>query len=66
MKFSIGEYEITKDYENSLANKIETFRQQTNTRSALHLTMVTTNGVKSGIHSGIVDSQVTIEDLFID
>ena len=64
MKFSSGEYEIDKDYEMNLRNKIERFRTTTNTRKALHLTMVTTFGVKRNKYSGIVQSQVTIDDLF--
>ena len=64
MKFSRDEYEITLDREQVLANKLERFREQTKTRSALHLTFVTVNGVRENAHSGIVDAQVRLEDLF--
>ena len=64
IKFSTGEYEIDKDYEMNLRNKIEKFRSATGTRKALHLTMITTFGIKRGMHSGIVQSQVTLDDLF--
>lgn len=64
MKFSRNEFEITKDYEMLLANKIEQFKNQTKTKSALHLTMITANGVKNNIHSGIVDSEVVLDNLF--
>lgn len=64
MKFSRNEFEITKNYESVLANKIEQFRTQTKTRAALHLTMITTFGVKSNMHSGIVDAETCLDDFF--
>lgn len=64
MKFAVDEYEIDKDYEKRLINKIERFRNSSNTKKALHLTMVTTYGVKRNIHSGRVQSEVTMDDLF--
>lgn len=64
MKFSNNEYEIDKDYERRLIDKIECFRKETGSRKALHLTMITTYGVKKNIHSGRVQSEVTIDDLF--
>ena len=64
MKFSREEYEITLDREQALINKLERFKQQTKKRSAIHLTFVTVNGVKENMHSGIVDSQVLLDDMF--
>ena len=64
MKFSREEYEINLEREQNLINKLVRFKQQTKTRSAVHLTFVTVNGVKENSHSGIVDSQVIIDDLF--
>ncbi len=63
-KFSINEYTIDKDYEIELRNKIDTFRKETSTKKALHLTMITTYGVKRNTHSGIVQSEVVLDDLF--
>lgn len=63
-KFSLSEFAIDKDYEEVLRKKISVFREATKTHSALHLTMITTYGVKQNSHSGIVQSQVTMEDLF--
>ena|GEM_PF-5102710 len=45
---------------------IEAFRNETRTRKAIHLTMVTTYGVKSGKYAGLVQSEVTAEDLLND
>lgn len=66
MKFSQGEYEITKQYDQHLRERIETFRTQTKTRKALHQTFVTTYGVKKNIYSGIVQSEVLLDDLFVE
>ncbi|MGN1245550.1 MAG: ATP-binding protein [Muribaculaceae bacterium] len=64
MKYSINPYTIDRNYEMQLRNKIEAFREATNTRSALHLTMITTYGIKRNAHSSTVQSEVTMDDLF--
>ena len=47
-----------------LINKIECFRKETGSKKALNLTMVTTYGVKQNSHSGRIQSEVTMDDLF--
>ncbi|MCF0195069.1 MAG: ATP-binding protein [Bacteroidaceae bacterium] len=64
MKFSNAKYAIDAKYEEELRNKISAFGIETRTNSALHLTMVTTYGVKQNSHSGIIASQITLDDLF--
>lgn len=64
IKFSINPYAIDNNYDMQLRNKIEAFREANGSRSALHLTMITTYGVKRNAHSGIVQSEVTMDDLF--
>lgn len=64
VKFSNDEYAITSDYERNLRNKINAFRISTRTKSALHLTMITTYGIRQNAHSGIVTSQVCLDDFF--
>ena len=64
MKFSQSEYVIDIDYDAKLRNKMETFRKETKTKKALHLTMITTYGVKEGKYSNRIQSQVTLDDLF--
>ena len=65
MKFSINEYVIDKTYEMNLRNKIETFRRMTNCKKSLQTTIITTYGVKKNQYSNIVQSQVTLDDLFL-
>ncbi|MBO5817998.1 MAG: AAA family ATPase [Paludibacteraceae bacterium] len=64
MKYSLSEYVIDAEYEQKLRNKKSVFIDTTNTRKAVHLTMVTTFGIKANAHSGIVQNEITLEDLF--
>ena len=64
MKFSINEFTINKDYETALRNKMETFREESKTKKALQLTMITTYGVKKNMYSSRVQSEVVLDDLF--
>jgi hypothetical protein len=63
-KFSNDEFVIDKATDKDLRNKISTFRRETKTRKACHLTMITTYGVKQNSYSANVQSQVTLDDLF--
>ena len=64
IKYSKAEYLITGKEETGLRNKIAVFEAETGTKKAVHLTMVTTYGIISNSHSGIVNSEVTLDDLF--
>lgn len=64
IKFSMGEFVIDKEYEEKLRKKIQVFREATNSRKALQLVMITTFGVRQNDHSGIMQSQVRMDDLF--
>ena len=41
-----------------------TFRASTGTTKSLVTTLITTYGVLRGIHSGVAQSEVTMDDLF--
>ena len=64
MKFSSEKFIVTKKYEEELRDKMTIFRQETKTTKMLNLTFVTTHGVARGVHAGIVQSQVSLDDLF--
>lgn len=65
LKFSIGDFEISKPYALELENKLKVFREQTGTKKTLFLTMVTTYGVKNSTsYAGLVQSDVTMSSLF--
>lgn len=65
MKFAQSEYVIDADYEQRLRERMASFAAVTKTKKALLHTFVTTYGVKRNIHSGIVNSEVKMEDLFV-
>ena len=64
MKYSLSDFSIDAEYERNLRYKKSAFIDSTNTRKAVHLTMITTYGVRQNSHSGIIQSEVTLEDLF--
>ena len=65
MKYSKAEYTISAKEEAQLRNKIVVFESETRTKKAVHLTMVTTYGISGNSHAGIVQSEVTLDDLFL-
>lgn len=64
IKYSSGEYVITKDYAKDLKRKREVYREQTKTKKAIHLTMITTEGVKKNAYYNDIQSEVTTDQLF--
>ena len=64
MKFSEAPYTIIKEYETKLRERMAIFKESTRTRKSLVTTMVTTYGVLRGAHSGVAQSEVTMDDLF--
>ncbi len=64
MKYSMNPFEITPSYLKHILHRRELFRQSTGTKKALHLTFVTTYGIVKNAQSGLIQSEVTIDDLF--
>ena len=65
MKYAQEQYVIDKKQDENLRNKRAAFRREKKTRKALHLTMVTTYGVKHNEYWGNIQSEVTMDDLFV-
>jgi len=66
MKFSRAEFAVTKEYENELLCKEELFIQNAKPRQAVHLTLVTTFGLKDNSHSKVFQSSICLNDLFAE
>lgn len=64
IKYTTGAYSIDALYANNLRNKIETFRRETKTTKAVHLTFISANGLARNSHSGVVTNEITAEELF--
>lgn len=65
IKYVSDKYVIDADYEERLRNRASLFRSVTKTRSSIHHTFITTYGVAHNLHSGIVQSEVVMDDLFM-
>ena len=63
MKWTDGMFAIDKSYSTQLATKASVFRAVTKCRQAIHLTLVTTQGVMQNKYSGILQSEVTLKQL---
>jgi hypothetical protein len=64
IKFTQHPFAIDKRYAETLRRKVEAFAEETGTRRDLHLTLITSAGVKPNAYSHIVQSQVALADLF--
>ena len=64
IKFSRGEFSISDAYAKRLRDRIQLFKEETGTRKSVHLTLVTTYGIKRNENAGLVQSEVTLDDLF--
>ena len=65
MKFSVAPFTISEAYEKLLRNRIEIFCTQTKSNKSIVHTFITTFGVADGSHRSIVQSEVTMDDLFV-
>ena len=65
MKFSKEPFRINSDYELKLRDRMGLFREKTRSTKTLVNTFVTTFGVADGKHSSIVNSEVTMDQLFV-
>jgi AAA+ ATPase superfamily predicted ATPase len=64
MKYASEEFVIDKNYDEILRKKRGVFRSQTKTKKAIHITLITTYGVKHNEYWGNIQSEVTMTDLF--
>lgn len=65
MKFSINNFTIDKKYAEELRNKVGIFRQETKTRKAIFLTMITTFELnKNNYSNSLVQNSLKMDVLF--
>lgn len=64
IKFSVGEYIISQEYEKKLRHRMSLFQYHTKNKKSLVHTFITTYGVANGKNKSIVHSEVTMDDLF--
>ena len=64
MKFVNTEFEVTSDYDRTLRNRLYWMTGHISPRLNVQMTLVTTYGLKYGIHSGVFQRVVTLDSLF--
>ncbi len=64
MKYSTKQFVITKNYDRNLHNKLNVFAEETQTKKSVHITMITTYGVKHNEYWNNIQSEVLLDDLF--
>jgi len=66
IQFSGAQFEIKKEYDIKLKNKVEVFRETTKTNKTIQMTMITTYGIKKNMYSNYVGKEITLDDLFTE
>ncbi len=64
IKYCAGEFEIDKQYDLNLRNKITALNALTKGKKSIRLVFITTYGVKKNEYSNIVNKSILIDDLF--
>ena len=64
MKYSMNEFVITKTYDENLRNKRCVFIEETKTKKTVHITMISTYGIKHNEYWNNIQSEVVLDDLF--
>lgn len=65
VKYSQGEYHLDKEEYDKICKRKNTFVQETGIRHTPWLTMITTDGLARGRYEEMIQSQVTLNDLFL-
>lgn len=66
MKFVNTEFEVKNDYEKKLRERLQWMIDHVSKRNNVQMTLVTTFGLKYGIHSGIFQRTVILDSLFLE
>ena len=64
IKYTQKPFEINREYEENLLNKLAVFADESHTKNALQLIMITANGLKENQYSYRIQRVLTTDDLF--
>ena len=65
MKYSDSDYLLDGDESRKIRNRVATFKQETGAQGMMWPTLVTTYGLRNGIHSSTFVATLTMDDLFL-
>lgn len=66
MKYSETDYVVDVKFDKNQKRKISDLIKKTETRYAIHLSLITTYGVSENAYSGEIQSIITAENLFAE
>lgn len=64
MKYTLNPFEIDLNYEKTIINKIEVFKEETKTKKTIFVTLISFSGLKKNEYSNIVVNEITGDDFF--
>ena len=64
MKFAADEFEVTATDDRDMKRRMAELKELSGTRKSVHVTYVTTYGLKKNSYAKNVQSEVTLDDLF--
>lgn len=64
MKYSSGEYVLTRDEHDKILNRREVYCQEENPKGAVYLTLITPKGLVRNAHGNDIQSVMTLDALF--
>ena len=64
IKYSKGKFALSKDFIDELNRKRQIFSEVTKTKKAIHLTLITAEGIADNAYAREIQSHITIDDLF--
>ncbi len=65
VKYSQTAYSLTKNEYDKILNRCDGFVKETQSRKGVHITMITTFGLKENAYSSIAQNSVVLDDLFL-
>lgn len=66
IKFSRGEYQITKDMSADIANKAAVFRKYAKRRTSIQTCLIAPFGLANGMYASTANKQLSLDHLFAD
>lgn len=64
MKYTDDMFQVDKEEYGKMQNRLAVFQKETNTKKAIHMTLVSVNGMKRNKYSSVFQNEITGEDLF--
>ena len=64
MKCTDDEFEVDKSEYGKLMNRLNTFQKETNPRKAIHMTLISANGLAKGKYASVFLNVITGDQLF--